>query len=87
MLGIRELLIILAIVLVVFGTKRLVSAGGDLGKAIQSFKKGMRDTGAEASDTASDKPADPAKLSPPASDASARSGDAQGSANRESPDR
>lgn len=90
MLGIRELLIILAIVLVVFGTKRLVSAGGDLGKAIQSFKKGMRDSDAAGSDTASDKPADPAKLSPPGSDAadpSTRSGDAQGSANRESPDR
>jgi TatA/E family protein of Tat protein translocase len=35
MLGFRELVIILLIVLVVFGTKRLISAGGDLGKAIQ----------------------------------------------------
>ncbi len=56
MLGTTELLILLGIVLVIFGTKRLISAGGDLGKAIQSFKKGMRD----ASD-------DPAKLEPPAS--------------------
>lgn len=55
MLGFRELVIILLIVLVVFGTKRLISAGGDLGKAIQSFKKGMR----EAQD-------EPAKLDPPA---------------------
>ena len=55
MLGWKELLIVLAIVLVVFGTKRLISAGGDLGKAIQSFKKGMR----EAQD-------EPAKLDPPA---------------------
>ncbi|MGL6289397.1 MAG: twin-arginine translocase TatA/TatE family subunit [Silanimonas sp.] len=55
MLGVRELLIILAIVLVVFGTKRLISAGGDLGKAIQSFKKGMKDAQDE-----------PAKLDPPA---------------------
>lgn len=56
MFGFRELVIILLIVLVVFGTKRLISAGGDLGKAIQSFKKGMRDANDE-----------PAKLDPPAS--------------------
>ena len=54
MLGWKELLIVLAIVLVIFGTKRLIGAGGDLGKAIQSFKKGMKD----AHD-------DPAKLEPP----------------------
>ena len=57
MLGFRELVIILLIVLVVFGTKRLISAGGDLGKAIQSFKKGMRDAQDE-----------PSKLEPPAKD-------------------
>lgn len=55
MLGVRELLIILAIVLVVFGTKRLISAGGDIGKAIQSFRKGVRESQDE-----------PAKLDPPA---------------------
>ena len=55
MLGFRELVIILLIVLVVFGTKRLISAGGDLGKAIQSFKKGVRDAQDE-----------PAKLDSPA---------------------
>ncbi len=64
MLGFRELVIILLIVLVVFGTKRLISAGGDLGKAIQSFKKGMR----EADD-------EPSKLEPPAP---AGGSDAQG---------
>jgi len=53
--GLRELIVILLIVLVVFGTKRLISAGGDLGKAIQSFKKGVRDPQDE-----------PAKLDPPA---------------------
>jgi len=47
MFGWRELLILLVIVLVVFGTKRLVNAGGDLGKAIQSFKKGMKEPDAE----------------------------------------
>ncbi len=41
MIGMRELLIILVIVILVFGTKKLINAGGDLGKAVQNFKKGM----------------------------------------------
>jgi sec-independent protein translocase protein TatA len=72
MLGFRELVIILLIVLVVFGTKRLISAGGDLGKAIQSFKKGMRDAQDEGTDGKSEPPA---RLDPPTAngvDAAAR---------------
>lgn len=42
-ISIWQLLIILAIVIVVFGTKRLSSVGGDVGKAIKSFKKAMHD--------------------------------------------
>ena len=38
-----SLILILVIVLVLFGTKRLKSAGGDLGGAIKNFKKSMRD--------------------------------------------
>jgi sec-independent protein translocase protein TatA len=38
-----SLILILVIVLVLFGTKRLRSAGGDLGGAIKNFKKSMRD--------------------------------------------
>jgi sec-independent protein translocase protein TatA len=34
-------LIVLAIVLLVFGTKRLTSGARDLGKAVDEFKKGM----------------------------------------------
>jgi len=83
MLGFRELVIVLLIVLVVFGTKRLISAGGDLGKAIQGFKKGMRDTDDEGGAKAGDKPADPAKLPPPGGDAPARDGDSQGAADRD----
>ena len=41
MVGWRELLILLVIVLIVFGAKRLRNIGGDLGGAIKSFKKGM----------------------------------------------
>ena len=40
-LGWKELLIILAIVLLVFGTKRLKNVGSDLGEAVKGFKKGL----------------------------------------------
>lgn len=42
-IGFRELLIILVIVLLVFGTKRLPSIMGDLAKGLKSFKDGMKD--------------------------------------------
>lgn len=41
MIGWRELLIILVIVLLVFGTKRLKNIGADLGDAVKGFKKGL----------------------------------------------
>jgi len=36
-------LIVLVIVVLIFGTKRLPSAAGDLGGAIKGFKKAMND--------------------------------------------
>ena len=36
-----QLLIILLIVLLIFGTKRLKSVGGDLGGALKSFRTAM----------------------------------------------
>ncbi len=36
-----QLLIVLLIVLLIFGTKRLKSVGGDLGGALKSFRKAM----------------------------------------------
>jgi len=42
-LSIWQLLIILAIVMVLFGTKRLGSIGSDLGKAIRGFKHAMHE--------------------------------------------
>ncbi len=39
--GIKELLIILVIVALIFGTKRLRSIGGDLGGAVKGFRKAM----------------------------------------------
>ena len=38
----KELLVILVIAIVVFGTKRLRNIGGDLGGAIKSFKDAMK---------------------------------------------
>lgn len=40
-ISIWQLLIILLIVVLVFGTKRLKSLGGDLGTALKSFRKAM----------------------------------------------
>ncbi len=39
----KMLLVILAIALVVFGTKRLRSIGSDLGAAVKGFKQAMND--------------------------------------------
>ncbi len=41
--GWKELLIILVVVLVVFGAKKLKNIGSDLGGAIRGFKKAMND--------------------------------------------
>ena len=41
MIGMKELLIILVVVLLVFGTKKLRNLGGDLGSSLKDFKKAM----------------------------------------------
>ena len=42
-ISIWQLLIVLAIVLVLFGAKRLRNVGSDLGGAIKGFKQSMRE--------------------------------------------
>lgn len=42
-ISVWQLLIVLAIVIMLFGTKRLRTLGGDLGSAIKGFKKSMQD--------------------------------------------
>lgn len=42
-----QLLIVLAIVLLLFGTKKLRNIGGDLGSAIKSFRGAVKDGGKE----------------------------------------
>jgi sec-independent protein translocase protein TatA len=46
--SIWQLLIVLLIVVLLFGTKRLSSLGKDLGGAIRGFKEGVRDASAPA---------------------------------------
>lgn len=43
-IGIWQLLIILMIVIMLFGSKRLGSLGSDLGMAIKGFRKSVSDT-------------------------------------------
>ena len=48
-LSIWHWLIVLVIVMLVFGTKKLRNIGSDLGGAVKGFKEGMRDGTAEKS--------------------------------------
>jgi sec-independent protein translocase protein TatA len=54
-MSVPQLLIILVIVALIFGTKRLKEVGGDLGSAIKSFRKAMATTEQE-------EPGDPKQL-------------------------
>lgn len=51
-------LIVLAVVVLVFGTKKLRNMGGDLGEAVSSFKKAMREGEADAQKKGQDKISD-----------------------------
>ena len=42
-IGIWQLIIIVVIVILLFGTKKLRGIGGDLGGAIKGFKKALKD--------------------------------------------
>ena len=44
-MSVPQLLIILVIVALIFGTKRLKEVGGDLGSAVKSFRKAMNTSG------------------------------------------
>ncbi len=41
-IGIWQALIVLVVVLLIFGTKKLKNVGSDLGGAIKGFKEGMK---------------------------------------------
>ena len=60
-ISIWQLLIILAIVVMLFGTRRLRNLGSDLGAAIKGFRSSMSNEDADA-------PADPDAAGPEAAD-------------------
>lgn len=74
-LGTQELLVIFFIALLLFGGKKLPEIGAGLGKALQSFKKGMKEAEDDTSQTAQ---ASATKL-----DASSNEGSAKASATKE----
>jgi len=47
-ISIWQLLIVLVIVIMLFGTKRLRTLGSDLGSAVKGFRKSMSDDGGPA---------------------------------------
>jgi sec-independent protein translocase protein TatA len=51
-ISVWQLLIVLVIVILLFGTKKLRSLGGDLGSAIRSFKSSVREGEYEKKDEA-----------------------------------
>jgi sec-independent protein translocase protein TatA len=63
-LGIWELLLILAIVLLLFGTKKLKTLGGDLGSAIKGFRGALREGDEEAAKAASGRVIDGENVKP-----------------------
>ena len=61
-ISIWQLLIILAIVVMLFGTKRLRTLGSDLGSAVKGFRSSMQeepDAAAEKAEAAGDGSTDP----------------------------
>jgi len=49
--GIKELIIIFAIVALLFGTKKIKSVGSDVGGWIKDFRKAMKDDGEAKTDS------------------------------------
>lgn len=46
--GLTELLIIMVVILLLFGAKRIPEVAGSMGKGIREFKKGMNELGHDA---------------------------------------
>jgi sec-independent protein translocase protein TatA len=49
-LGVQELLIILLIVIVIFGARKLPELGRGLGEGLKNFRKGVKDLGESKDD-------------------------------------
>ena len=55
-ISVWQLLIILVIVIMLFGTKRLSTLGSDLGNAVKGFRKSMSDDGEATKSSDGSKP-------------------------------
>lgn len=58
-ISVWQLLIILVIVALIFGTARLRNIGGDLGSALKSFRKAIKDEDEDGDQDARKRPEDP----------------------------
>jgi sec-independent protein translocase protein TatA len=70
-----QLLIVLLIVIVIFGTKRLTSLGSDLGGAVKGFRKAMSDADKDEDTAQIDKPDAEFSASDTGSDSAASTSD------------
>jgi len=61
-LSIWHIMILVVVVMLVFGSKRIPEIGSSLGKGIQEFKRGLREV------TADETPSAPTLKPPPAAD-------------------
>ena len=69
-ISIWQLLIVLVIVLLLFGTKKLRNLGTDLGGAVKGFRSSMKDfTNTEEPVESAESPADPESLAESAEEA------------------
>jgi sec-independent protein translocase protein TatA len=59
-IGFTEILLILLVVVLVFGTSKLRSMGGDLGAAVRNFKQAMKE-GESAGAADAEKKSEPPK--------------------------
>ncbi|WP_126457016.1 twin-arginine translocase TatA/TatE family subunit [Sulfuriflexus mobilis] len=57
-IGVGSLILILVIVILLFGTKKLRNVGGDLGGALRSFRKSMKEGEDEETATLAKKDSD-----------------------------
>lgn len=53
-ISLTKLLVVAALIVLVFGTKKLRTLGGDLGSAIKGFKKAMNDDDTSVKKSAED---------------------------------
>ncbi len=65
-IGMPELLVIMAVVLLVFGAKRLPEIGASMGKGIREFKKSIRDVRESIEDSDTETTAPPRQIDRPA---------------------